>query len=161
MAQTKTDLEREALVEKVGRYFLKTGDSTRNIGKIFNISNATVSDYINRYGQLHPKYLDQIADLRKNNLPSTIKDLEIKTRVISSAKLCLKGHTAFQIANSWGVTEGVIRNDLNLRMPNLISILSDDEIEENFHLKREEVLGKIKDQLSENSKNNSPMRSKK
>ena len=161
MAQTKTDLEREELVEKVGRYFLKTGDSTRNIGKIFNISNATVSDYINRYGQLHPKYLDQIADLRKNNLPSTIKDLDIKTRVISSAKLCLKGHTAFQIANSWGVTEGVIRNDLNLRMPNLISVLSDDEIEENFHLKREEVLGKIKNQLSENSKNNSPMRSKK
>lgn len=161
MAQTKTDLEREELVEKVGRYFLKTGNSTRNIGKIFNISNATVSDYINRYGQLHPKYLDQIADLRKNNLPSTIKDLDIKTRVISSAKLCLKGHTAFQIANSWGVTEGVIRNDLNLRMPNLISVLSDDEIEENFHLKREEVLGKIKNQLSENSKNNSPMRSKK
>ena len=124
MAQTKTDLEREELVEKVGRYFLKTGNSTRNIGKIFNISNATVSDYINRYGQLHPKYLDQIADLRKNNLPSTIKDLDIKTRVISSAKLCLKGHTAFQIANSWGVTEGVIRNDLNLRMPNLISVLS-------------------------------------
>ena len=160
MAQTKTDFERLDLIEKVGKYFLDTGESTRNIGKVFHISNATVSDYINRYGEKHPECLSQISDLRENNLPSTIKDLDIRTRVISSAKLCLKGHTAFQIANSWGVTEGVIRNDLNLRMPKLISILTDDEIEEHFHLKREDVIGEIKNQLTENRKNNSPMRSK-
>ena len=61
MAQTVfSDEERDRRIDLVGEYRVHTGESTRNIAKYFSftqfkISNATVSDYLERYKKRHPE----------------------------------------------------------------------------------------------------------
>ena len=65
------DQERIRRIEIVGKYFLDTGSSTRDIADYisknhFDISNKTVSVYIKKYAEIHPDKSDEISELINN-----------------------------------------------------------------------------------------------
>lgn len=115
-----TDEERIEKIIQVANYIIETKTSTRKAAKQFNISNATVSDWMN--GLLKKidikKYLD-VQQILNKNTPKTITDEEVKNRVLMAAYLIIQGFTVEEIAKSMEVTINVINEDLQTRLPKL------------------------------------------
>ena len=119
MARTFDPIDRERLIEEVGKYYLENNSSIRDMSKEFGISTATIHTYINEYKTIHPDLREKIEAIRDEHLPDTIDDIEVKTRVLNAAKLCIKGYTMDEIANAWGVSVDVINDDLHTRLPKI------------------------------------------
>ena len=66
------DLEIEERIDLIGKYFLETGKSTREIAKYFSsnffpISNKTVSLYIKAYKKNKPQFSNEIDKKIEDN----------------------------------------------------------------------------------------------
>lgn len=135
MAQKKSPEERELLIRLVGKYFLETGASTREIAAHFTelgfpLSNATVSDYIARYKKENSEKRSIIEEKIYDNAPKTIEDKGVEVRTMYATKYFLQGHTAEEIAKAFGVSPSVIYRDLNERLPQIetnIALITSEE----------------------------------
>lgn len=122
MGRKYTEEERLERIEVIGKYFLDTGASTRDIAKYFtdnyfDISNKTVSLYIKEYMNSHNEKKDKIKDLIDNNTEKSIEDLETRERVLTVARLVLQGLTKEEISNELGVSVKTVERDISSRLP--------------------------------------------
>ena len=113
-----TDEERAIKTIEIADYIIENNSSTRKTAEYFKISNATVSYLMNALlKKLNPtKYL-LVQNILRMNTPKTIKDDEIKDRVIKAAYLIKEGFTVDEIARSMNMTVNVINEDLQTRLP--------------------------------------------
>lgn len=118
------DVERDRRIELVGKLFLETGYSTRNLSRLissnttsgFKISNATISTYINEYRNKHSDKAEQIDCLIDANKGSSIDNPSIIKRVSDVAQLILSGLTIDDICNKLHESYWVIYYDINIRL---------------------------------------------
>ena len=120
------DSERLRRIEFVGDLFLKTGYSTRNLSRLisgdengFKISNATVSDYIQRYRTLHPNKKEQIDSLIEANKGSSIKDHNVIKRVYEIVDLISQNHSLDEISKIYNQSYWVTYYDIDIRLKKL------------------------------------------
>ena len=121
MGKKYAEEERLERIEIIGKYFLDTGASTRDIAKYFtdnyfDISNKTVSLYIKEYMNSHSEKKEEIKDLIDNNTEKSIEDLETRERVLTVARLVLQGHTKEEISNELGVSIKTVERDISSRL---------------------------------------------
>ncbi|MBR5662832.1 MAG: sporulation transcriptional regulator SpoIIID [Bacilli bacterium] len=118
-------VERDRRIEIVGDLFLSEEEySTRQISTIisnnslygFKISNATVSDYIQRYKNKHPEKVEEIDSLIEAKKAKSLKDINVKKRVLTAANLVLNGYSIESIATKLGETVWTIYRDVNTRL---------------------------------------------
>ena len=132
MAQTVfSDEERDRRIDLVGEYRVHTGESTRNIAKYFSftqfkISNATVSDYLERYKKRHPENKAIIDAQTLENIPNTVKDPQIKIRVLKIANLILYGCTLEEVSEKTKIPYWVVYRDIKNRLPMIDKKMSDE-----------------------------------
>ena len=115
------DQERIRRIEIVGKYFLDTGSSTRDIADYisknhFDISNKTVSVYIKKYAEIHPDKSDEISELINNNTEKSIEDPEVRERVFKVARSILDGHTIEETSEILGVSAKTVERDISPRL---------------------------------------------
>lgn len=120
-----TDEERTELIKKVADYIIKEKSSTRKTAKEFKISNATVSVWMNNLliKKDRQKFI-LVQEVLHQNKPKTIKDEYVKNRVLNAAELIKNEFTVSEIAQALGVTEHVINEDLQTRLPRISEELS-------------------------------------
>lgn len=130
MAETLHDdyVERERRVKIVGELFLSEEEySTREIARIissnesygFKISNATVSDYIQRYREKHPERAEEIDSLIEAKRAKSLKDVSVQKRVLKAADLLVIGFSIDSIAKKLNETPWTIYRDVNTRLKQL------------------------------------------
>lgn len=125
-----TDEERAKKIIQIANYIIKNNSSTRKAAEHFGISNATISDWMNCYlKKMDIQKFLKVEEILKNNKPKTVEDVEIKKRVLESAKLITQNYTAEQIAEHFNVSINVIYEDLQTRLPR-ISIELYNEVKE-------------------------------
>ena len=121
-------IERDRRIEIVGELFLSDEEySTREISKIissnesygFKISNATVSDYIQRYKDKHPDKKEEIDSLIEAKRPKSLKDVSVQKRVLKATDLLIKGDSIETIANKLNESVWTIYRDINTRLKQL------------------------------------------
>ena len=124
MASNLNDYEElERRVKLVGDYVKKTGFSTRKTAKYFTenyfqISNATVSDYLKRYAMMgeNKQIIEQITS---KNTPKSIEDDGIKTRVLQVYNSIKEGYTIEEIAEFLNTDYWTVYYDVVKRLKRL------------------------------------------
>ena len=116
-----TEEERIRRIEIVGKYFLETGSSTREISKFisdnyFDISNKTVSVYIKKYAVLHPEVANDINELINNNTEKSIEDPKVRERIFNVSRLILEGHTMEETSKILNVSPKIVERDISPRL---------------------------------------------
>ena len=115
-----TDDERIEITRNIADYIISTKCSTRKAAEHFNISNATVSTLMNELlSKMDPKKYSQVESILSGNKPKTVKDDEIKQRVLKAAELIKEGFTVEEIAKALDTTINVINEDLQTRLPRI------------------------------------------
>jgi len=115
-----TDDERIEITRNIADYIISTKCSTRKTAEHFNISNATVSTLMNELlSKMDPKKYSQVESILSGNKPKTVKDNEIKQRVIKVAELIKEGFTVEEISKALDTTINVINEDLQTRLPRI------------------------------------------
>lgn len=115
-----TDDERNEKAIEVANYIIENNSSTRKAAEKFNISNATVYDWMNyllKNLNLN-KYL-KVQEILRSNKPKTVEDDSVRDRVIKAAELITQDFTVEEIAKCIGVTVNVINEDLQTRLPRI------------------------------------------
>lgn len=146
MARKMDDITRIRLTEFVGRCFLETGLSAREIeqkmleSKQFIIvpSHVTISKYIQDYKALHKEYAKVIDSLVEDQKGSLLDNPIIVKRVNNVANEILSGKTIQEIALGYGVSYWVIYRDIHIRLKKLNSSLYSDvssQLKENSKVK--------------------------
>lgn len=122
MARTVLDenIRNERIVE-VGEYVKKTKSSTRKTAEYFSstqfqISNATVSDYIIRFAKLKSAQVAKIKEQVIDSLKKESKDKEIITRVLKAAELYTSGYDIALIANILNSDIYTVYRDVHKRL---------------------------------------------
>jgi len=118
------NLELEERIEQVGKYFLETAKSTREIAKyfsdnFFSISNKTVSVYIQRFKKDNPQYKEKINKLIEENTEKDFKSDDIKKQILIELDLLFKGYTTDQIAEIFDKGQSSVQRDLTIRLKKL------------------------------------------
>ena len=132
MAQTLfSDEERDRRIDLIGEYRELTGESIRNIAKHFSstqfkISNATVSDYLERYKKKYPDKKDIIERQASENIPNTVKDPQIKIRVLKIANLIIYGCSIEEVTEKTKIPYWVVYRDIKNRLPMIDKKMSDE-----------------------------------
>ena len=122
-----TDDERIEITRNIADYIISTKCSTRKAAEHFNISNATVSTLMNELlSKMDPKKYSQVESILSGNKPKTVKDDEIKQRVLKAAELIKEGFTVEEIAKALDTTINVINEDLQTRLPRISESLHDE-----------------------------------
>lgn len=142
MAKKYTEEEKIQRIELVGEYFLKTGESTREIAKYFSenffeISNKTVSLYIKEYIKKHEDKKEEIRAMIDNNIDKSIEDLQVQERVLKVVRLVLLGSTKEEIANMLNISVKVVERDISSRFPRLC------EIDDNYAIYYDSVMEEL------------------
>lgn len=115
-----TDEERNTLILEIANYIIAYKSSTRKVAEKFDISNFSVSDYMNnRLKVLDPEKYKKVHEILTENKPKTIDDETIKTRILEEAKLINSGMTATEVAATFGISVDVIHDDLTSRLPRI------------------------------------------
>lgn len=115
-----TDEERNKKVIEVANYIIENKSSTRRAAEQFNISNATVSDWMNYLlKNLNNSKFLKVQEVLNGNKPKTIDDIKVKKRVLEAASLIIQEHTVLEIASELGVSANVINEDLQTRLPRI------------------------------------------
>lgn len=146
MARTLDNITRIRLIEFVGKCFLETGLSAREIeqrmleSKQFIIvpSHVTISKYIQDYKLLHSEYADIIDSLVEDQKGSLLDNPQIVKRVNNVANEILSGKTIQEIALGYNVSYWVIYRDIHLRLKKLNPSLYGDvcnKLKENSKVK--------------------------
>lgn len=141
-----TDEEREKRVILVAEYVIETGSSTRVTAKFFSdnfflISNATVSDYCERYIIKYPKKLAALNDVISNNKGKNLEDSDIQKRIYENAKDIINGLTIEEISTKSGVSYWTVYRDLTERLIKINPQLA-GEIKAVFSKRSKENLGR-------------------
>ena len=119
-----TDDERIEITKAIADYIISTKCSTRKAAEHFNISNATVSTLMNELlSKMDPKKYSQVESVLAANKPKTVKDDEVKQRVLKAAELIKEGFTVEEIASAMHTTINVINEDLQTRLPRISQTL--------------------------------------
>jgi len=118
------NLELEERIEQVGKYFLETAKSTREIAKyfsdnFFSISNKTVSVYIQRFKKDNPQYKEKINKLIEENTEKDFKSDDIKKQILIERDVLFKGYTTDQIAEIFDKGQSSVQRDLTIRLKKL------------------------------------------
>lgn len=117
MAKTFTEEERRFLIDQVLNYALETHAPYKDIAKKFNISVATVSDYISRSSVVDPttgKTVKEFYMVKSGRLAS--KNIQGIERVYNVFNKVLDGNTLEQIAKEYDVSTSAISRDINERL---------------------------------------------
>lgn len=115
--------ELEKKVNEVCEHIINTKDSYRKTGSLFHISVATVSDYCNRFAKLNPQRYQELKKVIDSNSEPTIKDENVKKRVLKNARLIVEGNTIEEITSITGVDYWVVYRDIKNRLKNIDSEL--------------------------------------
>jgi len=116
-----SDEERFVLVNEMADYIIENKSSTRKTAEHFNVSNATVSDYMNnRLRIISSDKYKQVKEILKNNKPKTVDDKQVKTRVLKAYELLKNGLTINEIADLLGETEFTIYRDISTRLKKIL-----------------------------------------
>lgn len=110
----KKELERKVI--EVCEYIISTGDSYRKTAKIFGISAATVKDYCERFSKLKPIRYEKLKKVIDFNTESTIKDENVKKRVLENARSIVEGKTLEEISSDTGVEYWTVYRDITKRL---------------------------------------------
>lgn len=155
MASRKfTDEERKNLAIKIANYIIEESNlnhkiSTRSLSFEFGVSNYTISILMGDYlKKLDLKLYTQVNSILTGNIPKTIKNIEIKKRVLEAARLTLLGLTISEIAKEFDVSEYVIEEDLQTRLKKL-DIKTYDQVSFIHNQRRQANLNKGNDTYDE------------
>lgn len=118
MINNIADEEREKRIMLIGNYAIKTGASTREIAEYFssnyfNISNATVHDYLQRYKLKYHNKTSAIENVINNNTVKTVKDENISRRVLKVYELIKNGFLLEEIAKGLNESYWTIYRDID------------------------------------------------
>lgn len=128
MAVRIDDLERSRRINLIGEYFEETGASTRQISAYFSqtqfyISNKTVHEYIQKYKDKRNR--EKIDDLINKNKGKTLGDDGVIERVFMVSRLVIEGYSMKEISEILDISEGIVKNDIFIRL-NKICINDED-----------------------------------
>lgn len=122
MAIKLTEEERNNRIKMVGEYYINTPNaSVRTTSQYFkenyfDISIATVSNYIELYKKLYPNKAKQVDDVIESRTPKTVEDKYIRDRVLKEARMILEGFTIEQISELNDIEYWVVYRDLGERL---------------------------------------------
>ena len=122
MAIKLTEEERNNRIKLVGEYYINTPNaSVRSTSQYFkenyfDISIATVSNYIDLYKKLYPNKAKIVDDVIESRTPKTVEDKYIRDRVLKEAKMILQGFTIEQISELNDIEYWVGYRDLGERL---------------------------------------------
>lgn len=123
MAKTlNDDIERERRIILIAEYIIETGASTRQTSEYFTanefeISNATVYDYCQRYEKMFPQKKELLLKKIRENKEKTIEDKDTYDRVIRNAFYFLNSnYTVGQLAEYTEDTYWTVYRDLTERI---------------------------------------------
>ena len=122
MAIKLTEEERNNRIKLVGEYYINTPNaSVRTTSQYFkenyfDISIATVSNYIELYKKLYPNKAKKVDDVIESRTPKTVEDKYIRDRVLKEAKMILQGFTIEQISELNDIEYWVVYRDLGERL---------------------------------------------
>lgn len=108
--------ELDKKVNEVCDHIINTKDSYRKTAKIFGISVATVSDYCKRFEKLKPQRYQELKKVIDSNTEPTIKDENVKKRVLENARLIVEGKTLEEISSDTGVEYWTVYRDITKRL---------------------------------------------
>lgn len=137
------NLEIEERIEQVGKYFLETGKSTREIAKYFSlnffpISNKTVSLYIKAYKKNKPQFAEEIDKKIDANTEKDFESDDIKKQILIELDLLFRGYTTSQIAQIFDKGQSSVQRDLTTRLKKLCDI--DPSYQEFYDMAQEKLL---------------------
>lgn len=112
-------IQLEERVKEVCEHIIATKDSYRKTAKVFGISVATVSDYCDRFAKLEPQRYSELKKVVEANTEPTIKDENVKKRVLKNARLIVEGNTIEEIVISTGIDYWVVYRDIKNRLKNI------------------------------------------
>ena len=117
------ELERQNELEEriiaVCEYIINNNSSYRKAGSEFGVSVATVSDYCQRFAKLKPQRYQELKKIIDKNTEPTIKDDNVKKRVLENAKLIVSGKTIEEISEETGIDYWVVYRDIKNRLKNV------------------------------------------
>ncbi len=117
-----TEEERNNRIKLVGEYYINTPNaSVRTTSQYFkenyfDISIATVSNYIELYKKLYPNKAKKVDEVIESRTPKTVEDKYIRDRVLKEAKMILQGFTIEQISELNDIEYWVVYRDLGERL---------------------------------------------
>lgn len=124
------ELERQNELEEriiaVCEYIINNNSSYRKAGSEFGVSVATVSDYCQRFAKLKPQRYQELKKIIDKNTEPTIKDDNVKKRVLENAKLIVSGKTIEEISADTGIDYWVVYRDIKNRLKNVDSELYEE-----------------------------------
>lgn len=124
------ELERQNELEEriiaVCEYIINNNSSYRKAGSEFGVSVATVSDYCQRFAKLKPQRYQELKKIIDKNTEPTIKDDNVKKRVLENAKLIVSGKTIEEISEETGIDYWVVYRDIKNRLKNVDSELYEE-----------------------------------
>ena len=119
------DKERQRRIELVGDYRFQTGESYRKIAKYFSskegidgfdISETAVKSYVELYMKNHPEKREIMLKQTEENISNSIKNDEVRKRVLKVADLIIQGYYLEQISEFLKEPYWVIYRDVNNRL---------------------------------------------
>ena len=124
MARTMDKATRIRLIEFVGKTFLDTGVSARELEQLMRDSkqfavvpsHVTISQYIKEYKLLHPESAPIIDSILDDIKGSMLDNPSIVDRVNDVAEQIMNGKTMQEIALDYRVSYWVIYRDIHLRL---------------------------------------------
>lgn len=136
----RTDEEIDKLASDIADYIIQTKCSTREAAKHFNVSNYTVSHYMNNKLLKEDSRYSKVKEILNNN-NLTVDKTETKTRILNELKLFKEGYTLNEISEIIGVSVSQISRDLTERLSSSPNI-------------SEETINEISEKLRQNSTSN-------
>lgn len=118
--------ELEERIIAVCEYIINNNSSYRRVAAEFGISVATVSDYCQRFAKLKPQRYQELKKVIDKNTEPTIKDENVKKRVLENAKLIVSGKTIEEISADTGIDYWVVYRDIKNRLKNVDSELYEE-----------------------------------
>lgn len=108
--------ELEERVISVCEHIIATKDSYRKTAALFGISVATVSDYCQRFQKLKPARYNELKSVIEANTEPTIKDENVKKRVLENARLVVEGKTIEEVSSDTGMEYWTVYRDITKRL---------------------------------------------
>ena len=134
--------ERKEFILTIAKYFVLTGKSTRQLAKVFKVSNFTIHSVLTKQleqicletrNKEHLELYNEVQEvLQKNKNNKSVEDADIRKRVLEASKLLLSGKTVSEIAEILNCGFYTIYRDLTVKLPKINNI--DPEIVNNVQV---------------------------
>lgn len=124
--EARRQKELEERVISVCEYIIETESSFRKTAEKFNLTAPTINDYCKRFKDLSPLRYPELKKVIDKNTEPTIKDENVKKRVLENAKLIVSGKTIEEISADTGIDYWVVYRDIKNRLKNVDSELYEE-----------------------------------